>query len=128
MPTKKLKKIILATVFALGVAAPAIANPPSRNEIFNPSSPSDKTIADYFELRDVLKGNIQKCIALIQISYKRDRFDCIDVVNQGNRNFNRISDGMCGKGGLWAGTTFCSRATTRLPTLQLDIKIVLPQY
>jgi hypothetical protein len=111
-----MKKIALATVLALVVMAPAIAQPPLTDEV----------TSSYFELRDLVKGNTEKCIKLIQISKDVNRIRCIDVVNKLVMNFNRISENMCGSEGLWTGTTFCVRSKTRMPYLDLEVKLLGP--
>jgi hypothetical protein len=111
-----MKKIALATVLALVVMAPAIAQPPLTDEVTR----------SYFQLRDLVQGNTEKCIELIRISKDVNRIRCIDVVNKLVMNFNRISENMCGSQGLWTGTTFCARSKTRMPYLDLEVKLLGP--
>jgi hypothetical protein len=83
----------------------------------------DNLVTNYFELRSILKNNIKKCIYLVYTSSRNDRFECLDLVNEGSRGFNNLTDRICGKRAAFEGSTFCLRATDRMPILRIEVKV-----
>jgi hypothetical protein len=111
-----MRKTILATALALAIASPAIAAPVSDR----------KTVSDFLALKNLVLDSQIKCVTLIGLTQKLDKLGCIEQVNKGAKDFNRLVDMKCGSGMEWTGSTACEKLT-KLPTLRLKVEVVEPR-